>query len=256
VGIASSVKKLFVNAGIDIRRYRPLVFDPFAAQQFLLRGLKCRTVFGVGAYQGEVTAQYLRMLPEADIYSFEPFPQTFEALSKKFAGNSRVHLVNSAVTARSGEAPFYVNEMTETNSLLPRPKDGRRYFPPGGKTRRTINVRTISLDDFCSQSQIRSPDVLKLDIQGNELEALRGAEGIIQSGKVALIYTETTFVPHYESGVLFAALHAHLNERGFSLFNLYNLQSARFGQLRFGDAIFVSERLRRDVIDQLPEEDN
>ena len=80
-----------------------------------------------------------------------------------------------------------------------------------------------------------------MDIQGNELEALRGAERIIQSGNVALIYTETTFVPHYESGVLFAALNSHLNERGFSLFNLYNLHSARFGQLRFGDAIFVSE---------------
>jgi FkbM family methyltransferase len=256
VGIAGSVKKLFVGAGIDVRRYRPLVLDPFAAQQFLLRGVKCRTVFDVGAYQGDVTAQYARMFPEADIYSFEPFPQTFAALSQKFAGNSRVHLVNSAVTARSGEASFHVNELAATNSLLPRPTDGRQYFPPGGKTRQTINVPTISLDDFCSQSQIPSPDVLKMDIQGNELEALRGAEGIMQSGKVALIYTETTFVPHYESGVLFGALNAHLNERGFSLFNLYNLHSARFGQLRFGDAIFVSEQLRRDVIDQLPEEDN
>lgn len=255
MGLASLVKNVLARADIDVRRYRPLVRDPFAAQRFLLHDTSCRTVFDVGAYQGEVTAQYASMFPEAQIYSFEPFPQTFEALSKKFAGNGRVHLVNTAVTSQSGSASFHVNDIPATNSLLPRPTAGRRYFPSGGKTCRKIDVPTTSLDDFCSQSQITSPDVLKMDIQGNELEALRGAEKILRTGNVALIYTEVTFVPHYESGVLFDELSAHLKDRGYSLFNFYDLHRARFGQLRFGDAIFVSERLRHDFIDRLPEED-
>jgi FkbM family methyltransferase len=251
VKLQSLVKKLGRGIGCDIRHYRPAVDDPYLAQQQLLRSVPCRTIFDVGAFQGETASHYAELFPAAQIHAFEPFPPSYDGLVARFSSNSRFHLVNAAVSARSGDATFHVNGLPATNSLLPRPTSGHRYFPPAGETTQTITVPTISLDDYRAQHHIDVPEILKMDIQGNELQALRGAEKTLAAGGVALIYTEVTFVPHYEGGVLFAELASHLADRGFTLFNLYELQSADSGQLRFGDAIFVAENLRQHAIDQL-----
>jgi FkbM family methyltransferase len=250
VKLQGLVKKLARGIGCDLRRYRAVVCDPYIAQQQLLRSVPCRTIFDIGAFQGEATTRYSELFPSAEIYAFEPFPPSYEALTAKFSTNSRIHLVNAAISARAGQATFHVNGLPATNSLLPRPTSGSRYFPAAGRTEQTITVTTTSLDDYREQQGIKVPEIIKMDIQGNELQALRGAEKTLATGGVALIFTEVMFVPHYEGGVLFNELALYLADRGFSLFNLFDLQSAVLGQLRFGDAIFVSENLRKSVIDQ------
>jgi FkbM family methyltransferase len=254
VRLRGLTRDLFRRAGIDVRRYRPSAFDGFAAQRLLLRASDCRVVFDVGAYEGEVTAAYAEAFPEAAVHAFEPFPPTYQRLSERFQEYSNIHLINAAVSSRKGEAVFHVNKQASTNSLLPRPASGRRYFAQNGAASHAITVPTITLDEYCAEQEIPPPDILKLDIQGNELEALRGAEQLLCSGDVSLIYTEVMFVPHYEGSVLFNTLSSHLNERGYTLFNLYDLHWASMGQLRFGDALFVSDRIRRNVIDRFRDE--
>jgi FkbM family methyltransferase len=237
-----------------VRRYRPSAFDSFAAQQFLLREAGCRLVFDVGAYEGEVTAGYAEAFPGAAVHAFEPFPPTYQRLSNRFEGNSEIRVINAAVSSQKGEAVFHVNKHASTNSLLPRPASGRRYFAQNGAASHTINVPTITLDEYCAEHQHPSPDILKLDVQGNELECLRGAEQMLRRGDVSLVYTEVMYVPHYEGGVLFHTLCSHLFERGYTLFNLYDLHWASMGQLRFSDALFVSDRIRRTMIDRFRDE--
>ena len=251
--LRSLIRNVVKYTGFDLRRYRPVVCDPYLAQKYLLRSSSCRTVFDVGAFQGDVTTCYAELFPAVEIYAFEPFPPSYEALTDKFRANKRVHVVNAAVSSRSGEAIFHVNGIPSTNSLLPRPISGRRYFPADAVTRETITVPTVTIDQFRRDHQVAVPDILKMDIQGAELEALRGADETLTSGGVSLIFAEVTFVPHYEGGVLFHQLSIYLAERGFTLFNLYDLHSANIGQLRFGDAIFVADRLRRSVMNERPE---
>ena len=249
--LASLIRNLAHRAGCDIRRYRPLVSDPYVAQRELLRASPCSLIFDVGAFHGEAAAQYSQMFPAAQVYAFEPFPPSFDALATRFSDNRRIHVVNAAVSSRTGEATFHVNGLPETNSLLPRPTSGHQYFPSVAATEKKINVPTTTLDEYRKKHNLPVPQILKMDIQGNELEALRGAEQTIASGEISLIFSEVTFVPHYEGGVLFHELSAHLAERGFTLLNLYEMHSASgVGQLRFGDAIFLSEKLRRDVVDR------
>ena len=239
------------RAGCDLRRYRPLVSDPYVAQRKLLRTIPCSLIFDVGAFHGEAAAQYGQMFPAAEIYAFEPFPPSFDALKARFANDRRIHVVNAAVSSRTGEATFHVNGLPETNSLLPRPTSGHQYFPSAASTEKKINVPTTTLDEFREKNNLAVPQILKMDIQGNELEALHGAEKMLASGQISLIFSEVTFVPHYEGGVLFHELSAYLAERGFTLLNLYEMHSASgVGQLRFGDAIYLSDKLRRDVIDR------
>jgi FkbM family methyltransferase len=247
------IRNLGQRVGCDIRRYKPLISDPYVAQRELLRSTACSLVFDVGAFRGEAAAEYAEMFPAAQVYAFEPFPASYNSLVSRFAGNSRIHLVNAAVSSQTGEAVFHVNGLPETNSLLPRPSSGRQYFPSAAATEQKISVPTITLDDFRERQKLAVPQILKMDIQGNELAALKGAEKTVSSGEVALIFSEVTFVPHYEGGVLFYELCSYLAERGFTLLNFYEMHSANaVGQLRFGDAIFVSDKLRSDVINKTP----
>ncbi|HEX4412291.1 MAG TPA: FkbM family methyltransferase [Lacipirellulaceae bacterium] len=249
--LGSLIRTLARRAGCDIRRYRPLVSDPYVVQRELLRTIPCSLIFDIGAFHGEAAAQYGQMFPAADIYAFEPFPPSYGALAARFAGEKRIHVVNAAVSSQTGEATFHVNGLPETNSLLPRPTTGHQYFPTAAATEKKISVPTTTVDEFCEKNKLGVPQILKMDIQGNELAALKGAEKALASGQISLIFSEVTFVPHYEGGVLFHELSAFLAGRGFTLLNLYEMHSASgVGQLRFGDAIYLSDKLRRDVIDR------
>src|SRR5439155_20000593 len=97
-------------------------------------------------------------------------------------------------------------------------------------------------------------DLLKIDVQGAELEVLCGAAELLKDGRVGVIFTEVAFVPHYEGAPLMHELWRHLAERRFSLYDLTPELYGRDGQLRYGDAIFVSPAVRRDVIDRAGDE--
>ncbi|MCP5279519.1 MAG: FkbM family methyltransferase [Thiobacillus sp.] len=211
-------------------------------------------VFDVGANMGQTASRYRKLLPKAEIYAFEPFPDSIAALRERVAGDDHIHVVPNAVSSESGLETFYVNGLAATNSLLPRPASDRRYYPRAAETRTSIQVEATSLDEFVETRGLSSVDVLKLDIQGGELKALRGARSLLASGKVTLIYSEIMFVPHYEGAPLFHEIWTHLAGFGYSLFDVYDLHRAGNGQLRYGDALFVSDFARKHVIDRFPEE--
>ena len=67
--------------------------DSFTAQKALFDGSDCRVIFDVGAYVGKVTIIYRDLFPEATIYSFEPFPDSFRDLNR-LADDT--HIINPA----------------------------------------------------------------------------------------------------------------------------------------------------------------
>ena len=111
-------------------------------------------------------------------------------------------------------------------------------------TEKVITVPTLTLDQFCETHGLGAPQILKFDIQGYELEALRGADRMLKGDGPLLIYTEVLFAPLYVNCVQFVELAAFLQQYGYSLYNLYSLSHSPEGQLEYGDALFVSKRLR------------
>lgn len=227
--------------GCDVAHYRPLRSDPFLVQQHLLSGHTCQNIFDVGAYRGDVAACYARLFPAANIYSFEPYPPSYELLAHRFQQSPRVHLINSAVSSQSGESTFHVNRDASTNSLL---ATGEGFATATAVTTQQIKVRTITLDEFIASNRLPPPEILKFDIQGNELEALRGSGNMLSGNGPLLIYTEVLFEPLYENCAQFEDLTQFLGGKGYELYNLYSLHHDPDGRLEFGDALFVHKRLR------------
>ncbi|HVF10708.1 MAG TPA: FkbM family methyltransferase [Abditibacteriaceae bacterium] len=231
--------------------------DPLEAQQRLLRDMETQAplIFDIGAHKGQTAKEYRALFPDAAIYCFEPFPESIASIKEKLSGDDGVKIVAKAVADRAGRATFYVNEFAPTNSLLPRPTSERRYFPSHAGPKTTIEVETITLDEFVTSEQIADPSILKIDVQGGELMAFQGATKLLERGSVPLIYTEIAFVPHYENSPLLHDLWTFLARYGYTLFDIYELSRASNGQLRFGNALFVSDAVRKNVINaRYPEE--
>ncbi|UCC98541.1 MAG: FkbM family methyltransferase [Phycisphaerales bacterium] len=200
-------------------------------------------IFDVGAYVGEITAAYKKAFPSSTVYSFEPFPESFRELCRR-CGDLSIDAYNLAMSDEEANLKFYVNTDESCNSFFPRSERGRRYCPQRSKNVRTIEVRATTLDSFCDCKNISTIDILKLDVEGAETKVLKGASRKLSATQIELIYTEVMFVPHYEGGCIFHELAGFLEPYGYTLFNLYNLKRAKDGQLRWGDAIFLSPEAR------------
>lgn len=258
------VKSVIARTGFEINRSSPArgnCRDSFEAQHQLLQtaDVSRPLIFDIGARYGETTARYLSTFSHPTIYSFEPFPSSFRRIVSRFADDTRISLQNLAVSDSPGTRDFRVNLEVEadseaelaviegTNSLLPRPASGKRYYPEKATLDSVIQVETTTIDRFVSQNQIDHIDILKLDIQGGELMALQGARHMLERHAVSLIYTEVMYVEHYESCPLLFHLWNQLDKHGYSLFNLFDSIQARDGQLTQGDAIFISPAIRERV---------
>lgn len=220
----------------------------------LFAGRQPTTIFDVGAALGRLSTAYLAMFPAATIHAFEPHPESFAELERRLGAEHRMRLENVAVADRTGTMTFHANRLPYTSSLLARPQTARRYYPGRDGLERVIEVPVITLDGYCRQHAIPRIDLVKLDIQGGEMAALSGMEELLREARIDAIFTEAFFVPHYEGAALLHDLWAHLAARGYGLFTLFPTREGRNGQLRLGDAIFISKTLREAAVDACPEE--
>jgi len=226
------------------KRKNPKTENPFQSQRNFFDKTEGLVIFDIGAYVGDITRTYRDTFPGASIYSFEPFPDSFAKLSQSVEGEG-VKCYQMAICEVDGRTKLQVNSDPTCNSLFPRPEAGAKYYPDEAENIGQVEVETLTLDSFCNRENISEIDILKLDVEGAETRVLRGASSKLRNKQIGLIFTEVMFVPHYKGGCLFHEVTAVLGEQGYTLFNLYNLKRACDGQLRWGNAIFVSPEIRK-----------
>ena len=131
--------------------------------------------------------------------------------------------------------------------MFPRPTTGVKYYSESSKNVGQIEVETQTLDTFCETKGIADIDILKLDVEGAELNVLKGATRKLTEKRIRLILAEVMFVAHYDGGCLFQEVSHFLSRYHYKLYNLYNLKRARNGQLRWGNAIFLNPQMKARI---------
>jgi FkbM family methyltransferase len=223
--------------------------DAYKQQEKLLADREVRTIFDVGANIGQTAEKYRELFPAATIWSFEPFEGAFRELSERMARDGNVRPVNSAVADTVGTRRFYISRASQMNSLLSTAEEGPLHM--GGRLADVVDeaeVPVTTLDAFTAEQGIEQIDILKMDIQGGELLALRGADGLLKRRAIDMVYCEVSFVKLYEQQGAFDEVWRHLEGYEYSLYGLYNLSYSKFGFLGFGDALFVSPRFSKGVL--------
>jgi FkbM family methyltransferase len=225
-----------------------------AAQAKLLANQPVRTIIDVGAYDGDTAAIYLRIFPDAIVHALEPDAENFAKLTESAASLRNIRPHRLAAGATDGPAVLHRNGNQQTHSLLPRPREGKRYYPENAGPTGTEIVPVVTLDSFCRDQAINFVDILKLDVQGAEVQALNGAAGLLAAGRIAVVCSEVAFVPHYQGHPMLPDLWAFLARFGYSPYDMHACLYGTDGQLRYADALFVSPEFRRSVVDPMTRE--
>jgi len=209
-------------------------------QRYILEG-KAATIFDVGASMGTSATNYMKIFPKATIHSFEPFPQACQTFKERHSNHSNIKLNEFALSSIEGKAIFNVNHKVDTNSFLKSKKIGIAS-DKSCETVAQIEVPTNTLDNYCKQNNIKAIDILKLDVQGFEVEVFKGGGGLLASGAIKLIFVEMFFEEQYENQALFFDIATLLYQNGFVLQDLYDPYYSATN-LVWCDAIFINKKL-------------
>ena len=189
-----------------------------------------------GASVGNTVARFQKLFPEAVIHAFEPNPSALIKLNQRFELSTNVVIHPEALGASNETIQLQILERESASSILNPTVANARYHPMEMTVKNVVKAPQVRLDSVLD-SDI---DVLKLDLQGYELEALRGAESVLSRTKIIL--TEIEFIPMYENQPLFSDIDHFLGNYQFRLFNLYELWTHPDGQLTAGDALYVNPK--------------
>jgi FkbM family methyltransferase len=202
----------------------------------VLSGLDCRTVVDIGANRGQFALVARQCQPQARVFSFEPLPAAAAKFRAVFAGDDRVTLHEAAIGPAPGNATIHISRRDDSSSLLLITSAQVALFP-GTEEAATATVRVAPLRRFVSSEEIQPPVFLKLDVQGYELEALRGCEDLLD--RFAYVYAECSFVELYAGQALADEVIAWLRERGFRLRGVHNMDYDRGGRAIQADFLFA-----------------
>lgn len=192
-------------------------------------GLRPKLVFDVGASHGLFADQAWRIWPDTSIHCFEPEPEYAGMLRARAAEHPRLTVCQALVGATEQSRQPY-NFHLGASSVL-RNSDGA--VPPD----KVRHERMITIDGYCREHGL-APDFVKIDVQGYELEVLKGAERALAG--VETIFTEVNHIEIYREAPLAAELIEWIAHRGFALHDICNfMPRPRDGALWQTDMIFV-----------------
>lgn len=137
-------------------------------------------VLDVGANTGGYVSLVREVLgPQPTVVAFEPSAEAFTALERAHGTQSRTHLVRAGVGETAGRAALF---SPRPGSVL------ASLYADGAADAQDIEV--ITLDGYCAEHRIERIDLLKLDVEGGELAALRGARRLRDEHRIRMIQFE------------------------------------------------------------------
>lgn len=196
-----------------------------------------RMVVDIGANRGQFALAVRHCSKKARIVSFEPLPGPAEQWRAVFASDARAEVVEAAVGQQTGEAEIHVSARDDSSSLLPIAERQDALFP-GTAEVGTAKIRVFRLMDALAATEIAAPALLKLDVQGFELQTLIGCEDLLEH--FSWVYVECSFVELYAGQALADDIITWLHDRGFRLDGVYNLTYDEKGRAIQGDFLFMN----------------
>lgn len=203
------LKQSFVHSGAEYLFLDKQLF------YHILKHLPAGLGVDVGAAIGVATRQILNSSPDSRVIAFEPFPANLELFRKELGEDPRITLVPKAVAEKKGIGKLYVRAVAARTDGAWAERQGK--YSGIGKlvnadhehAASSIDVEICTLDDEVSEP-VR---LLKIDVQGGELNVLRGAERLLSNGRIDLIFME------FGGGAPYRDLLPYLANHGFFFFD-------------------------------------
>jgi FkbM family methyltransferase len=171
-----------------------------------------KVVFDIGSRDAVESIFLLNELKTINIVAFEPNPKQFEVCLQNCQTTNcqdRIKVENIALSNTHSKMKFYITPGNIGASSLLEP-----LHVPHTQNQKIekIEVDCTTLDQYCSEQNIY-PDIIWMDVQGNELNTLKGGINTIKN--VKLIYSEVGIKTYYKNHTLKPQIMKFLEENGF-----------------------------------------
>ncbi len=205
-------------------------------------GFRAKTVFDIGSSHGGWSYAISSLFPDADFHLFEPLadlkPDYRERNIQILAEKPKFVLHKVAIGARNGSITMISDPQGFGASTM-----AKRPFAQFQERHR---VPIFRLETFSDRFHLSQPEIVKMDLQGGELNALRGAKRLLE--KIRIIQLEAWMYRAYsQKHPLLWELGRFLTKKQFCLVEIGDRFYSRRHQLIAFDAFFV----REDVLDLL-----
>ncbi len=205
-----------------------MIPDQFASLRHMRRcGFDARVIVDVGAFVGKFCKTAKSVWPESQLVMFEPQPDKQPRLQAIAAGTPGVTLKQCLLGARAGDTmDFY---LWESGSSM-------RHAKSGGELP-SIKLTTERMDDVLKGTPFEKPDLVKIDVQGAEIDVMTGGQKTIEAAQAVIL--ELSLVEEYEGAPLFHEMVAYMAQRGFRVWDICTIWRNGIKSMIEADVIFA-----------------
>jgi len=179
---------------------------------------KAQVILDIGANDGRWLTIVYEIFPRATIHAFEPVPTTFEALCSNVEKRPRVRTYCQGFSSEAKNISMQIYENSRVNSME------TAEIQVGHRPVKTINVQCGTLDAWLDGLAVDEIDFIKIDVEGHELQVLRGGINMFREARAAFLLIEAKSVLSAEvsgPGVSLEQLSGFLGPFGYRLLVLY-----------------------------------
>lgn len=222
-GLKGMVKALFRAAGLEVRRVSPAgqgiprrdsIHDVLL--QAKARGFSPSTIIDVGAAYGSFAKESVEVFPEAQCILVEPLREYQPLLDRLVDAQPRIKYVMAGAGACSGEGRINVHPDLVGSSFYREVEEG------SGVNGSPRCIPTVTVDELVEESGSAGPFLLKADVQGAELDVLRGARKTLRATDYVLL--EVSFFKFFHGGPECWDVLSAMKECGFVPYEIFSFQ--------------------------------
>lgn len=198
----------------DVLGLPRVMHEDFASLKILGSIRETHIVFDVGACEGWFSKCWLEYNPTAKVHLFEPVSSFYQKVLPSLRENRNVTLVNAACGAENGQLTLNSSSFAAVNSVL-------QFITNNDLDLRFDYqelVKVIKLSDYSRALGLQKIKLIKIDVQGFELQVLKGMAEILPL--VEYVYVETSVHPVYEGASTFCDIFQYLSSTGFDLLDI------------------------------------
>lgn len=215
--IPKVVRFLKTHSTHDSKRVRIHPFDSVP------KALKVNWVLDVGANKGDVASAALESYPGCRVICFEPVDSTFEILKEHMASyGDRALFFKSALGDETGTAEINLTSFHGANSILPQ-SDFHKFFNPHVREIGKEKISIIRLDEVASEFPTDHIDIMKIDVEGFELNVLKGGAKFISTSVDTIIIEVALMRDINWNQQSILNLFNFLKDLGFCIINIVDL---------------------------------
>lgn len=205
----------------------------------LIKGIKTpETIIDIGSNKGQFILLIEKIYPNKNIYSFEPIKEMIDKQKKFFSYKNNIIFHNIALGSSTTLKEFLITARMDSSSFLKIVSDKNKSKNYDIVENRNIQINT--LDNLLINEKISHPVLIKIDVQGYELEVLRGANNLLK--KTDYLLLEVSKNEMYQNQPIEKVIVEYLKNLNFDILKSNNWSKVQNTNFYQRDIIFYKKQ--------------